>query len=241
MSSYIGPSDDTSNLFFYISTSWWSVSFSTSPVIGPDRVFYISGNDYFRAISPRGSVKWQQSVAGASCTPALATDGTIYVGSNNNNFYALFSSGSIKWSFGTGSTITSSPSIGFDGTIYFGSYDSYIYALYPSGSLYWKYKVNSAIKSAVAIDDDGTVITSTTGGFVFAFNSNGNLKWSAQTDSGSFDVSSPSIGNNGIYIGSVSSDHSLYAFTKQGSVSWLFVSDGLIYSSPSIGPDGNIA
>jgi outer membrane protein assembly factor BamB len=62
-------------------------------------------------------------------SPAIGADGTIYVGSGDNNLYAINPDGSQKWSFTTGDWVDSSPAIGADGTIYVGSDDGKLYAI----------------------------------------------------------------------------------------------------------------
>ena len=67
-------------------------------------------------------------------SPAIGADGTIYVGSEDDNLYALTdngTSGSLKWKYATGIVIESSPALGADGTIYVGSNDNNLYALTP--------------------------------------------------------------------------------------------------------------
>ena len=62
-------------------------------------------------------------------SPAIGSDGTIYVGSEDNNLYAINPDGTKKWAFDTGDDVNSSPAIGRDGTIYFGSLDGNLYAI----------------------------------------------------------------------------------------------------------------
>lgn len=69
------------------------------------------------------------------CIFKLLTDGTIYVGSQDNNLYAINPDGTLKWSYATRARIESSPTIGADGTIYFGSLDWNLYALYDEPSV----------------------------------------------------------------------------------------------------------
>lgn len=78
-----------------------------------------------------GTKKWE-FMAGAeiSSSPAIGTDGTIYVGSWNNNLYAINPDGTKNWQFPTLGRIESSPTIALDGTIYIGSDDSRLYAIY---------------------------------------------------------------------------------------------------------------
>ena len=66
----------------------------------------------------------------SSPPPALGADGTIYVGSEDDNLYALTPNGALlKWKYATGSAIISSPALGADGTIYVGSNDDNLYAI----------------------------------------------------------------------------------------------------------------
>ena len=74
--------------------------------------------------------------------PAISSDGTIYVGSDDGNLYAINPNGTLKWKYKTegGAPVVSSPAIGSDGTIYVGSDDGNLYAINPRGTLKWKYK-----------------------------------------------------------------------------------------------------
>jgi len=62
-------------------------------------------------------------------SPAIATDGTVYIGSDDKKVYALNPDGSKKWEFVAGDQIKSSPAIGTDGTIYVGSNEGKVYAI----------------------------------------------------------------------------------------------------------------
>jgi outer membrane protein assembly factor BamB len=71
--------------------------------------------------------KWSFTTGSyVSSSPAIGADGTIYVGSDDYNLYAINPDGSQKWSFTTGYMVLSSPAIGADGTIYVGSDDGTI-------------------------------------------------------------------------------------------------------------------
>ena len=57
-------------------------------------------------------------------SPAIGADGTIYVGSRNNNLYAIKPDDTLKWAFtgmDAGLIDFESPVIGPDGTIYIGN------------------------------------------------------------------------------------------------------------------------
>jgi len=84
--------------------------------------------------------KWDLLTGGGICsTPAVAPDGTIYVGSNDGYLYSLKNDGSIKWTFLTGGWIITAPAIGSNGIIYVGSLDGKVYAVNPDGTKKWEY------------------------------------------------------------------------------------------------------
>ena len=88
-----------------------------------------------------GDVIWEfetGDVVGSS--PAIGSDGTIYVGSWDNNLYAINPDGSKKWAFETSGNVYSSPAIGSDGTIYVGSDDNNLHAINPDGSKKWAFE-----------------------------------------------------------------------------------------------------
>ncbi len=82
------------------------------------------------AINPNGSKKWSFITGGyIESSPAIGSDGTIYVGSTDDKLYAINPDGTEKWNFTTGNNIHSSPAIDSDGTIYIGSHDHKLYAI----------------------------------------------------------------------------------------------------------------
>ncbi len=172
-------------------------------------------------------------------SPVVGADGTIYVGSGDNKVYALNRDGTLKWSYATGSSITSrgAPTIGSDGTIYIGSTDGKLYALNPNGTLKWSYSTGNQYGSAV-VGADGTIYTGSSDCNLYALNSDGTFKWKYKTDASIYN--SPAIGTDGtIYIGSY--DKNLYALNPNGTLKWKYKTDGsMYYASPAIGTDRTI-
>ena len=139
--------------------------------------------------------------------PAIASDGSIYVGSGNGSLYAFSSGGQKQWTFATGGAVNASPAIAPDGTIYFGSEDKNLYALTPTGTLKWKIDLGAPMGSTPAIAADGTIYVANgsifpipTGGQLYAVSPDGAVKWMADPKGGT--LNSPAIGSDGtIYVG----------------------------------------
>ena len=171
-------------------------------------------------------------------SPAVAPDGTIYVGSPDGSLYAVEPRGVVKWRYVTGGAVQSSPAIAADGTIYFGSNDSCLYALNPDGILMWKYVTGGVVLSSPAIAADGTIYVGSEDYFLYALNADGTLRWRyAASGAG---VSSPAVAADGtVYFGA--DDHSIYALSPNGTQKWHYVSGiGGAFASPAVGSDGAI-
>ena len=193
---------------------------------------------YSISFAAAGDLKWRYQTGDmVSSSPALASDGTIYVGSNDGKLYALNSNGTLKWSYATGPIEFSSPAIGTDGTVYVGSRDRNLYAIDPDGTLKWKYATMDEISGSPALAGDGTVYLGSRDKNLYAINPDGTRKWTFPTDS--LVWGSPAIGADGtIYVGSV--DGKLYAFNAVGTLKWSYAAGGAITVSPAIGADGTV-
>ena len=83
------------------------------------------------AINPDGTEKWAFTTGHyVYSSPAIGSNGTIYVGSRDGKLYAINPDGSEKWAFNTGDIVYSSFAIGSDGNVYVGSSDGKLYAIY---------------------------------------------------------------------------------------------------------------
>jgi PQQ-like domain len=174
----------------------------SSPALGHDGTVYVASmNGKLYAIEPplhpssdTGRVRWtfrfgehpgsRPAVVsrtppagadgiGSGASPMVGPDGTIYVGANNSNFYAVTPSGQLEWLFeaereiaGIWSTAALSP----DGdTLYFGANRGGMYALNRhDGSLRWRYPIVGSVYSSPAVDATGVVYTGSTVGHIFA-------------------------------------------------------------------------
>jgi len=185
-----------------------------------------------------GVKKWVVSTGNSIySSPAIASDGTIYIGSNDMNLYAVNPNGTKKWSFATSGGVSPSPAIGTDGTIYVGSWDGKLYAINPNGSKKWSFTTQQDIESSPTIGTDGTIYIGSWDTKLYAVNPNGSKKWAFATNG---EIHSfPAIGTDGtLYVGS--DDNKLYAINPNGSLKWSFTTGNVVYPAPTIGADGTI-
>jgi len=173
--------------------------------------------------------------------PTIASDGTIYIGSENNtNFHAINADGSLKWTYtGIIDNVYSSATIGGDGTIYVGAKDDFLHAINPDGTQKWKFAIGGdAIYSTPAIANDGTIYISSDSDKLFAVNSNGTQKWVFTT--AGFNIrSTPAIATNGrVYI--ASDDNKLYALNPDGAIIWSYNLGGDVEGGVTLDTDGTI-
>lgn len=130
--------------------------------IGSDGTIYAASNlPTLKAYRPDGSLKWTYRAGGCcavgkASTPALAKDGTIYVGMNINGtgaMLALSPDGALRWHTSYGMEPTA-PLIDRDGTIYYGGGSSAasLFALNADGSLKWQYDTSDGyVRTPAAI------------------------------------------------------------------------------------------
>ncbi len=194
----------------------------SSPAIGADgSVYFLAEGCRLYALTAEGQLKWFLTLPGDAepdSSPALASDGTIVVGSGFYNgfdeaspyLYDVNPDGSLNWIVnvsddGGGTIIQSSPTMDQNGVIYVGS--------------------------ATLFQDHQ--------GCVFAVNSNGSPKWTFANTNG-YVISSPAVAANGtVYAGDESGN--LYALSN-GATVWIYPNpnSAAIIASPAIMPDGSI-
>jgi len=190
------------------------------------------------ALERIGEVIWRYETGGEIySSPAIGSNGTVYVGSSDSKLYAFTPQGDWYWEYGTGLAVKSSPAVSADGKIYFGSDDVYLYALHPEGVRYWVYKTEGYISSSPALGSDGTIYVGCGDDNLWALTSEGNFKWKYTT--GGDIASSPAIGEDGtIYVGS--DDGCLYAINPDRTLKWSYQTGAKVQSSPAIGSGGTI-
>lgn len=189
--------------------------------------------------APPPQVQWELDLGAKAIdsTPAVAPDGTVYVGSFDSALWAIRTNGEAGWFFRPEGEIRSSPAVALDGTVLFGCRDKKLYAVTSTGKKRWDYLTGGWVDSSPALARDGTIYFGSWDGNFYALDANGVLKW--KVAAGGIIDSSPVIGIDGtVFCGS--HGKALFAFTPQGHELWRFQTEGAIISSPALDAHGNI-
>jgi outer membrane protein assembly factor BamB/tRNA A-37 threonylcarbamoyl transferase component Bud32 len=161
----------------------------------------------------------------------LYYEGGIYLGSCDNNLYALRAAdGEFVWKYATDGCIVSRPAV-FDGNIYIGSEDQRLHVINSrTGKISWTYFSEGRIRSSPRISN-GHVFFGSDDNALHAVNVlTGRASW--KFDASSPIRSTPYIYKEIIYVGSESGE--FYALDFRGELKWRFRAKLAITSSPVV-------
>ncbi len=218
----LNPADGTEKWNVNVGTAYYS-----TPAIDANGTIFLSvtssRSTYLKAISSNGVELWKIKIDSdeyAYSSPAIGSDGTIYIGSGDYNLYAVNPDGTEKWKYFTDGYLWSSPVIGIDGTIYIHSTENGFYAINPDGTEKWKFSqilgVYSNLNTTAAVGDNNVIYiggtsTSYQSTFYAINTSDGSIKWETGLE---YSPSSPiTIGNDGSII--FGADDYLYVYNSE--------------------------
>jgi len=153
---------------------------------------------------------------------------TIFIGSYDNNLYALNAAdGKFVWKYPTDAGIVSKP-VAFEGNIFFGSEDQRLHVVSArSGKVVWTYYTSGPVRSSVRIAE-GHAFIGSDDCYLHAVNLNtGRLVW--KFESSDPIRSTPFIANELVYVGNEMGD--FLAVDFRGELKWRFRAKRSITSS----------
>ena len=162
-----------------------------------------NNNNFVYAFFPNGTLRWQAATGGYTHGLAVSPDGTLIVGSYDQNVYAFYPNGTQKWKFAAnGAFEYSQPSVGVDGTVYIGCDCPTVYAIKADGTLRWTYSTGGGSVSAAAlIAADGSVYVADYYRTVHAVNADGTQKWTYNVGTGYQCLAGPVLSASGhLYV-----------------------------------------
>jgi outer membrane protein assembly factor BamB len=185
----------------------------------------------------------------AGCSPVVAEDGTIYIGSSNGKAYAVRSNGFRKWLADVGGGVSGTPALTLDGGLLVPSVDGRLYCLESAGgALRWYVNFGTPLEGSPVSGPGGRVYLQV-GSQLHAVSNQGKILWSRAISVKRRNwACGPAIANDGtVYVhGTDSAGDSLegwtYAFSPAGEQLWAYPS-GAAWAydrSPVVGPGGQI-
>ncbi|KPK11723.1 MAG: hypothetical protein AMJ56_05730 [Anaerolineae bacterium SG8_19] len=165
---------------------------------------------------------------------AAIDDEIIYVGSYDNNLYALTSDeGDFIWKYPSSDGIATTPNFYRD-SIFISSADGYLYSLQKgSGRLNWRFETGGPIYSSPKAEFEHVFFGSDDGYFYAVSASNGRKVW--QTNAHGTVRSTPCVGDDRIYFGTEGGY--VFCLDLSGKVKWQFQAKRSITSSPALAED----
>lgn len=160
----------------------------------------------------------------------LIHDGVVYIGSYDNNLYALDAkNGEFLWKYATEGGIAGRP-IAEDDSIYVGSEDYRLHALNKKGKMLWLYYTDGPVRSSPVLSD-GHIFFGSDDRHLHVVNMvTGRRAWRAQVNAPIW--STPVTEDEKVYFGSESGD--FYCYDFRGEMKWRKKVKRAVTSSPII-------
>lgn len=184
------------------------------------------------SVKPLWTFKCEDDVRG---TPTIF-QGTLFVGSYDNNLYALNAAdGKFQWKYPTEGGVVSRPVVA-DGNIFFGSEDKRLHVVSArSGKVVWTYYTDAPIRSSPRIAE-GHIFIGSDDRYLHAINLNsGRMVWRFETADAI--RATPFVNDSMVYVGCESGD--FYAVDFRGTLKWRFHAKRAVTSS-AVGTDQNL-
>lgn len=188
------------------------------------QALYLTSMDHFLySLDMNGQQLWKQDLGGTIVgRPALSEDGTLYVGTFNNEVLAVNSqNGHIEWRAATQGWVWGSPALA-EGMVLAGDLEGQLYAFdVASGDQLWKVSADGAITGTPLVAD-GQLYIGTENGKLLSLTLDGQIRWTQTVEEGQL-YGSPQAAGDLILVGVVGTDPILMAYDTNGNVVWSFI------------------
>jgi outer membrane protein assembly factor BamB len=212
--------------------------------ISSDRTACIGCRDYGAVVARTSTpTRWDfvtDDLEEFYASPAIGTEGTIYIGCQNETAYAINPNGTKKWSRNVAGAVNAAAVLTSDGAVIFQTDDSMVVAFGSDGVQRWSFFSNGG-NASPAIGIDGTVYVPNGEGEIYALDpSSGTAKWAIPYRVSSNAINASLALDPGRSVLYAADEVGLFvAVNLDGTFSWQF-SVGEDPSSPVIGADGTV-
>ena len=213
----------------------------------PDGALVIAAGRVLYGLRADGAVRFRLKLPRKIyASPAVADDGTIYVGAQDHRLYAVSPRGTVAWSRDLGADVDCAAAIGDDGTVYAASDAGQVVAFDPQGNERWKTAVGGFVRGGLTVSRSGAVLAGTYGPgprVVALDGATGAELWSFRIQG----TGVPEFGIHGapledpeghLYFGA--QDDSVYSLDAAGRLRWAFPTHGDVDAPLAIGPGGSL-
>jgi outer membrane protein assembly factor BamB len=201
-----------------------------------------------RLVARPDDVPWRHAtLKGVFSSPVMAGDGTVYVGSADQNLYAIDRTGTLRWSFATGEIIDSAPLLDDSGAVYFGSGDGHLYALEAaSGAMRWSFQADDPaerhafirwFEGNVAIGPNGDLYAPNDNFWMYALDrKTGSMKWRHPSADQTWSLPAVDVATGDLFLGNNSLlpllGPNVFSLRSGGSERWTASAIGSVVASP---------
>jgi outer membrane protein assembly factor BamB len=137
--------------------------------IGPDLVYVTSDTGFVHGVfKSNGVERWNvQFAAGMASTPAVGSDGRIFVLTSDNKLVSISNTGGRLWETGLVGSSAGAPVIVSDGSMYVGvnngtNANGVVYRINQNGGTIWTFATFGRPAEQVAVTNDGTLYIAST-------------------------------------------------------------------------------
>lgn len=207
------------------------------------------------AVAPvdSGGAVWSfETGNGVFSSPVIDGEGTAYIGSADQYFYAIGADGRLRWRFRTGEVIDSSALLDDGGRVIFGSGDGTLYALDRiSGEVAWTFAAEPPSSSEsfinwfegnVAMGPDGTLYVPNDNFRVYALDrATRTVRWSFATLDQTWALPAVSADGSSVFLANnfQMADNMFAVDAGTGSMRWSAASKGSMVASPLLTSAGD--
>jgi outer membrane protein assembly factor BamB len=215
----------------------------TAPAETPDGALVIAAGRVLYGLRADGAVRFRLRLPRKIyASPAVADDGTIYVGAQDHRLYAVSPRGAVAWSHDLGGDVDCAAAVGDDGTVYAGSDAGQVVALDPEGHVRWSTTVGGFVRGGLTVSRGGAVLAGTYGPaprVVSLDGATGTEQWAFPiqgTGALEFGIHGAPLEDpdGNLYFGA--QDDAVYALDPGGRLRWAFATGGDVDAPLVLGP-----
>lgn len=218
----------------------------SGPVFGKDGTIVFAAGAFVHAVRRGGDLAWRYTAKGKVFTaPAVADDGLVIVGSQDDRVHAIGPGGALAWSTDLGADVDGAAVIGDDGAVYVGTDKGEVVRLGERGKVTWRTGIGGFVRGVLSLARNGDVLAGTYGPVprVVRLAPDGTIR-------GAFAVKGTGAREFGIHGGPLedadgalyfgAQDDAAYAIDRDGAVRWRFETSSDVDAPLTMLPDGSL-